>query len=119
MRKGDHLPLVPPHGVNGGIDFPLTQRMWVGLDGIYVNSQYLRGDETNEHRRLAPYFVANTRIEYQTKNVDIFVRLENMFDTAYESYGALFENTLDGTGVERFLGPSAPLGVFSGIRVKF
>lgn len=42
-----------------------------------------------------------------------------MFDAKYETYGAFFENALDDTGVERFLGPGAPLGAFSGVRVNF
>ena len=42
-----------------------------------------------------------------------------MFATEYETYGTFFENTIGGTGVERFLGPRAPLGAFGGVRVKF
>jgi hypothetical protein len=47
------------------------------------------------------------------------VRFENLFDENYESYGAFFENTLDETGLERFLGPGAPFGAFGGIRARF
>jgi len=42
-----------------------------------------------------------------------------MFDADYETYGAFFENTLDDTGVERFLSSGAPLGAFGGMRVTF
>jgi len=42
-----------------------------------------------------------------------------MFDADYKTYSAFFENELDHTGVERFLGPGAPLGAFSGVRVSF
>jgi outer membrane receptor protein involved in Fe transport len=119
VQKGDTLPLVPPHRVNGGVEFALTPQWRIRLDGAYVSSQYLRGDEANERGRLDPYFVANAQLTYHYKNVDLFFRLENMFDTEYETYGAFFENTLDDTGIERFLGPGAPLGAFGGIRLKF
>ncbi|MGH7962002.1 MAG: TonB-dependent receptor, partial [Candidatus Binatia bacterium] len=119
VRKGDRLPLVPDHRVNGGVEFRLTPRWRVSVDGVYVGSQYLRGDEANERGRLDPYFVANAQVTYQYKKFDIFLRVENLFDAEYESYGAFFENTLDGTGVERFLGPGAPVGVFGGVRVRF
>ena len=42
-----------------------------------------------------------------------------MFAAEYETYGTFFENTIDVTGVERFLGPGVPLEVFGGVRVKF
>ena len=119
VQKGDTLPLVPPHRVNGGVEFPLTPQWQIRIDGAYVGSQYLRGDEANERGRLDPYFVANAQVTYRYKNVDLFLRAENMFDADYETYGAFFENTLDDTGIERFLGPGAPLGAFGGIRVKF
>ena len=119
VRDGDRLPLVPPHRVNGGIEFFIGSQLRLSLDGAYVDGQRLRGDEANQHRRLDPYFVANAMVEYNYKNFDIFVRLENLFAEEYESYGAYFENVVDGTGVERFMSPGAPLAVFSGVRVKF
>ena len=119
VRKGDQLPLVPNHRVNGGIEFMLTPQWRLSFDGTYVGSQYLRGDEANQHSRLDPYFVANAQIMYQANNYDIFLRFENLFDSDYETYGAFFENTLDGTGIERFLGPGAPFGAFGGVRLRF
>ena len=119
VRDGDRLPLVPPHRVNGGIDFFIGSQLRLSLDGAYVDGQRLRGDEANQRRRLEPYFVANAMLAYSYKNFDIFVRLENLFAEEYESYGAYFENVVDGTGVERFMSPGAPLAAFSGVRVKF
>jgi iron complex outermembrane receptor protein len=119
VQKGDTLPLVPPHRLNGGIEFVLTPQWRLRLDGAYTGSQYLRGDEANQRRRLDPYFVANARLSYQYRNINLFVRLENLFNSDYETYGAFFENTLDHTGVERFLSPGAPLGAFGGISVRF
>lgn len=119
VRKGDTLPLIPTHRLNGGIEFLLTPQWRLRFDAAYVGSQYLRGDEANTHRRLDPYFVANAQVSYHHRNIEVFLRLDNMFDADYESYGTFFENTLDGTGVERFLGPGAPLGAFGGVRVSF
>jgi iron complex outermembrane receptor protein len=119
VQKGDTLPLVPYHRLNGGVEFFLTPRVRLRFDAAYVGSQYLRGDEANGHRQLDPYFVANAQVSYRYHDIDVFFRLENMFDADYESYGALFENTLEDSGVERFLGPGAPLGAFGGVRVSF
>ena len=119
VQKGDTIPLVAPHRVNGGVEFSLTPQWRVRFDGIYVGSQYLRGDDANERHQLDPYFVANFQTTYQFRNAELFFRLENMFDSDYETYGTFFENTLDDTGVERFLGPGAPYGAFGGIRVQF
>ncbi len=119
VRAGDRLPLVPPHRLNGGFELQVAPRWRLQLDGVYVDEQYLRGDESNEKPRLDPYFVANAQITYQYKNFDIFLRIENLFDTDYETYGAFFENVLDDTGTERFFGPGAPFGAFGGVRVNF
>jgi len=119
VQAGDRLPLVPPHRMNGGIALILSPHWRVSVDGIYIDAQRLRGDEANERARLDPYFVANAQIEYRYKHFDVFVRFENLFDEDYESYGAFFENTLDDTGLERFLGPGAPFGTFGGVRVRF
>lgn len=119
VQKGDTLPLVPVHRLNGGVEIYLTPHWQLRFDGAYVGSQYLRGDEANERGRLDPYFVAHMQMSYQYRNVNVFFRLENMFDAEYETYGAFFENTLDDTGLERFLGPGAPLGAFGGVRMNF
>lgn len=119
VQKGNLLPLVAHHRVNGGAEFSPTPYWTVRFDGSYVGAQYLRGDEANERRRLDPYFVANAQTTYQLGNIQIFFRLENMFAAEYETYGTFFDNTIDGTGIERFLGPGAPLGAFGGVRVKF
>jgi outer membrane cobalamin receptor len=119
VQKGDTLPLVPYHRLNGGVEIFLTPQWRLRFDAAYVGSPYLRGDEANQHRRLDPYFVANAQVSYRYRNVDVFFRLENMFDADYETYGALFENTSDDTGVERFLAPAAPLGAFGGVRLTF
>src|SRR5262249_7615731 len=118
-RKGDQLPLVPNHRINGGMEFMLTPEWRLNFYGGDVRSPDLRGDGANKHRRVGAYFVANAQIMYQAKTYDIFLRLENLFDSDYESYGAFFENVLDGTGIERFLGPGAPFGAFGGVRLRF
>ena len=66
-----------------------------------------------------PIFVANAQVAYQAKHYEFFLRCENLFDNDYESYGAFFDNTLDGTGIERFLSPGPPFGVFAGARLRF
>ena len=119
VKAGDRLPLVPAHRINGGVELALPYNLWLSFDGTYVDGQYLRGDESNAHKKLDPYFVGNAQLAYKTGRFDIFVRFENLFDEEYESYGALFENTLDETGLERFLGPGAPFGAFGGVRVRF
>ena len=119
VQAGDRFPLVPPHRVNGGFELMLGKQFRLGVDAQWVDAQRLRGDEANNGSRLDPYFVANMQLSYQYKNVELFVRFENLFAENYESYGAFFENTLDETGLERFLGPGAPFGAFGGIRARF
>ena len=101
-------PLVPPHRVNGGIEFLIGSQLRLSLDGAYVDGQRLRGDEANQRSRLDPYFVANV-MRWSTairRLISSYVS-KNIFDEEYESYGAYFENAVDDTGVETLYGAGA------------
>ena len=119
VQKGDTIPLVAPHRVNGGVEFALTPHWRVRFDGIYVGSQYLRRDDANERHRLDPYLspISRRRINFATQRSSFTWRI--CLTRSYETYVACFENTIDETGVERFLGPGTPLGAFGGVRVSF
>ncbi len=58
VRKGDALPLVPPHRLNGGVEFQLSSQWRLRFDAVYGGAQYRRGDESNQRGRLEPSLVA-------------------------------------------------------------
>ncbi len=67
------------------------------------------------------YVVFGLRGEYQLgKSVRLFARIENLFDTDYESFGLLGEPDEVFPEFEdpRFLGAGPPFGAWVGVRVN-
>ena len=73
----------------GGLEQPFLPRSPLRRQA----SDLLRGDEANLLDRTGDYVVANLRSEYQLgRTVRLFARIENLFDTGYETvsgYGTL------------------------------
>jgi len=116
-RPGDELPGVPRHLFKSGLDAELPLGFRIGADLQFVGRKFLRGDEANERAPLSSYTVVNARLSYTWKQVTLFARAENLFDTDYETFGVFGENTFADGKVERFLSPGSPLGGWFGIRV--
>ena len=126
VQPGDRLPGIPLHQVKFGAEYDVTAAWTVGFDGIAASGQYLFGDEANLTSQTPPYVVINLDTKYQvTENLQLFVQVQNVFDTTYYTYGT-FSPTSQVPIVQaptatntRSLGPAAPIGVFGGLRVSF
>ena len=124
VLPGDHIPGIPAHNFKVGGDYLLTHKLRIGADLIYNSGVYFRGDEANLLDTIDGYATVNVRGEYQfNKNFSIFARINNLFDTEYETFGLLgdasdvaFNPPLDGD--PRFLSPGAPISGFIGIKFQ-
>ncbi len=128
VESGDELPGIPRHLFKLGGTYRFNDAFSIGTNVIYAGKQFLRGDEDNNDERLDDYWVVNVRGDYRlTKNLALFARVDNIFDTRYETIGTFNRNSFGADGqplaasdtlppVERFLGPGQPLAVFVGIR---
>ena len=104
VTPGDVMPLVPANQVKGGFSARLPKGFRVGLDGRWIGSQYLRGDEGNEQSQLDPYFLLGARAGYSYKNWDFSGVVTNLFNNHDAMFGTYNANA--GTGqLERFLTP--------------
>jgi iron complex outermembrane receptor protein len=101
---GDLLPLVPENQVKGGFSARLPKGFRVGVDGRWIGSQYLRGDEAIEQKQLDPYFLMGVRAGYTFRNWDfsgVVTNLSNNHDPVFGTF-----NVNERTGqLERFLTP--------------
>ena len=112
-------------------DYAFTPKLSAGANFIYASDQYARGDENNqdENGKVPDYFVVNVDARYQiTRQLQVFGRIANLFDTEYETFGVLGESFFNGPGFtydrtlaepEQFRTPGAPRGVFVGVRYDF
>ena len=123
VSKGDRLPSTPEHNVKIGTDYAFTDKFSLGATAAYYSSQYLRGDEANDDKKISGYGVVNLHSRYRlNNNVEFFAKVDNLFDNEYESFGLYGEPDeapgLDMLNDERFVGVGAPRAGWIGIKVS-
>lgn len=121
VERGDRLPGVPDHTLKLGGSVEILPAFTIGADLLANAGQYLRGDEANLLGQTDAYTVVNLRGDYQVnQKVTLFARIDNLFNTDYESFGLLGDPTevLGNSFTDnRFLGPGAPIGGWFGVKV--
>jgi outer membrane receptor protein involved in Fe transport len=121
VSKGDRLPSQPEHNVNIGLDYAFTNKLTLGTTASYRSSQYYRGDEANVDKKIEGYTVVNLHGRYKvTENLEFFGRIDNVFDSEYESfglYGEPGEAGLEDLENPRFVGAGAPRAGWIGFKL--
>ena len=125
VRPGDRLPGIPRHSFKAGVGIAMTRDWNVALESSVSSSRVFLGDEGNDQVPVDGYAVANLRSSYRlTDALELFVRIDNLYNTDYETFGLLAEIEIDlaevpGADDPRFLSPGAPRSGFAGIRIQF
>lgn len=145
VSPGDRLPGIPEHQLKLALDFRPLERVTLGLDMSLFSKQYARGNENNQHRagtftdqfgttrefegsgEVDAYAVFNFTARYRfAKNWEVFARIDNLFDTHYETAAILAQNVFDANNQfqsnpddwtrETFFAPGAPRAVWVGVK---
>ncbi len=124
VKSGDELPAIPRHNVKAGVNFAATNKLNAGATMTYASSTYMRGDESNDLSKVSGYTVFNMNARYEvTDNVQMWLKVDNVFDKEYSNSGIRNFNSFpyDGGEIEeeRFLSPGAPRSAWVGIKVTF
>ena len=125
IEPGDRLPGIPRHSMKAGIGIALASAWDVAVETILTSSRVFVGDEGNDQAEVDGYGLINLRSSYRaTENVVLFVRVDNLLDTEYETFGVLAEIEIEldeapGAADPRFVSPGAPRGAFAGVRFTF
>jgi outer membrane receptor protein involved in Fe transport len=120
VHPGDSFSLVPKHRVNAGISYHPWPWATVSVDGRYVSSQFLRGDETNSDRPLSSYVVVNAGVGVKVGKLEAFARVNNVLNNKYETFGTYAPDARQaGTPVVRFETPAAPINFVVGAQYAF
>lgn len=129
VARGDRVPGIPENIVKLRATYtrgPLTL-------GVDVNGQsdiYARGDENNQdvNGPVSGFVVVNLDVHYRlSSRWRAFVRIDNLFNRRYYTFGTLGENELTGPGNTfdvtgktwrnaQFLTVGAPIGAWVGVR---
>jgi outer membrane receptor protein involved in Fe transport len=147
IEPGNRIPLTPRHLFKAWADIEVTSKLLVDLGLVAVSSSYGRGNENNLHQPDGTYYlgpgtapgygVVNLGARYQlNRRLDLFVRVNNLFDRQYYTAAQLGPTGFTGTGnfiarpfptvdgefpVQQatFFAPGAPAGAWGGLRLRF
>jgi len=120
VPDGARIPSVARNLLNAGVDYR-RGRWSLGADLSAQDGVYLRGDEANLLGRTGSFWTANVRAEYRFNEAfELFVRIENLFDREYETFGLLGEpdEVFEEFEDPRFLGAGPPFGAWIGVRLR-
>jgi outer membrane receptor protein involved in Fe transport len=145
VQPGDRIPLIPKNTGRLILDYEVTPQWDLGGNLIVTSGSYLHGNENNANQPgqtngagayvagsgwISGYALVNLQSTYRvTKHVQLFARLDNLFDKRYATAGFLTSNSFNPSGSfianpanwpnENAVSPGAPRAVFGGIRVRF
>ncbi len=128
VKPGDRIPGIPQNTLKVRFDYAVTPGWNIGANVLYRSAIFARGDEDNQdvNGQIAGYAVVNLDTTWQvTKQLQLFARVDNLFDKRYTDFGVLGQNFFNGPGHtfsgndvtnEQFVGVGAPRGVWVGLR---
>jgi outer membrane receptor protein involved in Fe transport len=134
VEPGDTIPGTPRHAFKLRVDYAVTPSFSIGGNFVASTGVYARGDENNAdvNGKLPAYTLVNLDARYRaTSALEIFARVNNVFDRRYFNFGVVGENFFTGPNrtfgpaagfdpvAEQFRGPGAPRGAWLGIRYAF
>ena len=129
VNPGDRIPGIPEHAFKLRADYAFLQKWSVGATLNVFSDQYSRGNENNQDPdgTVGGYTLVNLDARYQaTKSLQVFLKVQNVFDRDYETLGVLGENffvngTFDASNVqsEPFLSVGSPRAAWLGVTYAF
>ena len=134
VNSGNRIPGIPTHNFKLRLEYDFGDTFSIGTNVNYSGSIYARGDENNQdaHGKIPGFTVVNLDARYQiTKGVQLFARVNNLFDKRYANFGIMGQNFFTGpnrtfgpaAGVdpvaEQFRSPGVPRGAWVGLRYQW
>lgn len=83
------VPGVAAHKATAGAVIRLPYNLTLGLDGVYVGERHFISDFNNDFDKMDDFLVVNANLTYRYQKFSIFAKVNNIFDTEYEEYGAI------------------------------
>ena len=131
VQPGDHIPGIPRNNFKLRADWQATPKLSIGGTLVYASSQYAQGDNNNQDQNgpVPGYTIVNMDARYYiTDQLQVFGRINNLFDRKYQTAGVLGANFFTGPNFSynnasvpssMFNSPGAPFGFWLGIRYDF
>ena len=135
ITPGTRMAGLPRHTGKLAADWALATGLSLGADVQRVSSRGVQGNEDGRTAdnatqqpllRVPGYGLLHLRLQWQASPaVSVVARLQNAFNRAYETYGALAPTVFDGQGHYTgnaadavFVAPGAPRSIYLGLRIR-
>ena len=131
VAAGNRLPGIARQNFKLQVDWNASERSSVGFGWNWFDRQYARGDENNRDANgpLAAYGIAYLQARFApSPGWEVSVKVDNLFDRRYESFGVLGQNFFTGPGKtfdataaanEQFRSPGAPRAAWISLRYEW
>ena len=131
VNPGDRIPGVPRRSLHLRLDLDAAEAVSLGANLVANASSRARGDENNQDvtGAVPGYAVLNLDGRYRVgRGLEVFARINNVFDRRYANFGILGQNVFNGPGRsfdplnpvnESFRGLGAPRGAWLGLRYEW
>ncbi len=139
---GTKIAGLPQHTFKLGADWRASDKLTIGGTVIGTSSIVTQGNEDGKieddvtyDAKIKGYQLLNLHANYEAqKGLDYFARINNVFDTRFETYGMMALSmfnanggliddsgvpTTTGPNVSRFVAPGAPRHLMIGLRYRF
>jgi outer membrane receptor protein involved in Fe transport len=140
VTPGTKIAGLPEHTFRINADWLATPKMTIGGTLLTTSSLVTQGNEDGKipddetvNAKISGYTLLHLHANYEAeKGLDYFARINNVFDTRFETYGmmamsmfnangSLIDSSTSATGpnVSRFVAPGAPRHLMVGLRYRF
>jgi len=144
ITPGSKIAGLPAHTVRIHADWRAMPKMTMGASVLATSSLTTQGNEdgligpdnsevTAANAKIKGYALLNLHANYEAeKGLDYFARINNVFDTRFETYGMMAMSMFGADGnllaagtsgvgpnVSRFVAPGAPRHLMIGLRYRF
>lgn len=141
ITRGTKIAGLPEHTLRINADWRATSKMTLGGSVLATSSLTTQGNEdgligpensevTAVDAKIKGYALLNLHANYEAeKGLDYFARINNVFDTRFETYGMMAMSMFQANGnliadpagpnVSRFVAPGAPRHLMIGLRYRF
>lgn len=138
VTPGTKIAGLPMHTLRINADWRATPKMTIGGTLLTTSSLVTQGNEDGKipddetvDAKINGYTLLHLHANYEAqKGLDYFARVNNVFDTRFETYGVMALNAFSASGsllttpstdatVNRFVAPGAPRHLMVGLRYRF
>jgi len=131
IRSGNRIAGIPRQTLRLRVDTNLSDAASLGFNVLVSSGSRARGDEsgTDRHGAIPGYAIVNADGRYRvSKGLELFARVNNLFNRDYANFGLLGTNVFTGPGRsfdpansanEQFRGLGAPRGAWIGVRYEW